>query len=111
MGDTTTTDSRSQAIPAGYVPAYGYVELSRVEVASAGPLHLPAVAAWHDRIRSVALTAPGPGPNAPQLLEAAPFGEWSGDQFRLLDGRHRLEALRIAGFAWILCWWLAKATK
>lgn len=92
----TTADAAGRVlIPAGYLPVYEYVPLDRIRVASPGQLHLPTIEEKHKAVVN----------SGGAQLHVAPFGDWEGDTFVVRDGRHALEALRIAGFSQhILVW-------
>jgi hypothetical protein len=94
-----------RSVPAGHVLRYDYIDLRKTHVCfeEYGGQYLPAIEKYVQVLSDLGQGA--------QLADA-PFGEWEWgrSRFTVKDGRHRMIALQIAGFAIVLVCWLERVS-
>lgn len=85
-------------VPAGMILKTGYVNFANVTFEQFGGNYLPAVEKYVQRYADS-----GGGAQDSDC----PFGYWRGETFVIQNGRHRLIALLICGYADFLVSWIA----
>ena len=91
-----TPEDRSLLVPAGRRIVTGYVETHRVRMACRDRMSIGDVERAYRRQLSLGSSQAWP----------CPVGEWDGDTFVLLDGRHAYVAALMLGIEWLLVAWI-----
>lgn len=83
-------------VPEGKVPTFRYVHRHQIRFVDGAGMQRDRLDWWLDQIEMM-------GTQSPFL---APLGFWKGDEFWIMDGRHRGYAQLICGREYLLvCWY------
>lgn len=87
---------KSLSVPPGQKVVVDYVHVDNVVLACKDKMCIASVKEKYELILQ----------NAPNSIYPTPIGEWRGDKFVLIDGRHTFVAYVINGYQWVLVSWL-----
>jgi len=101
MQKVTFQVSKSISDPQGHRVIVDYVHIDKILLGCKGKICIASVKEKFELILQ----------NAPNSIYPTPIGEWKGDRFMIIDGRHLTIAYMIHGYEYILVSWMEKSQK